>query len=213
MSLTTNQITTIARKRILEATSEIIDDATILIYANLTQQDIYKKAFPNDQILSATVTFTNGVGTLPTRLGTLYGAPMDSSRALSFPELSIDDFEKKTLANAVTIEGGTIKVYPTTTASLTVKYYPTFADISSSVNPTINSYFHELLIDGIVYRAYFDLQDESLATFYKQKYDKDLAEKIAVQSQYEEGNQRNSQLFNEQSLISDDLYGGGANFM
>lgn len=202
MSLTTNNITTIARKRILETTNEVIDDATILIYANLTQQDIYKKAFPNNQILTATVTFTNGVGTLPTYFGTLYG---DAFQSISnvFPELSIDDFQKQTLAQAVTIEGGTIKVYPTSTTSLTIKYYPTFPEISSSVNPTIDSYFHELIIDGIVYRAQFDLQDPELGTFYKQKYDTDLAEKIAIQSNYEEGNQRAGQMFSEQTLITD----------
>lgn len=199
--MTTNQITTIARKRILETTGEVISDETILIYANLAQQDIYKKAFPKSQILTASVSLVSGVGTLPALFGTLYG---DAYIGTDFyPELSIEDFLKKTLYRCVTIEGGTIKVLPATSGSITIKYYPTFADISSGVNPSINSYFHECIVDGIVYRAQFDLQDESLGTFYKQKYDKDLAEKIAVQSQYEEDNQRSGSMFNEQALISD----------
>jgi hypothetical protein len=211
--MTTNTITQLARAKLLETTSELISDATILIYANLAQQDIYKRAFPNDQILSATVTFTNGVGTLPTRFGTLYGDPVDSSGANFFPELSIDDFNKETLAQAVTIEGATIKVYPTTTASLTVKYYPTFADITSASNPTINSYFHELIIYGILFRAYEDLQDESLAKYYKDKYETDLEQKIAIQSNYEEGNQRSAQMFSAQTLISETgTMGGDPNF-
>lgn len=189
----------------LEEGTEIISDATILLYANLTQQDIFKRAFPNDQILSATITFTNGVGTLPTRFGTLYG---DAFKTLGdyYPELSIDDFNKQTTSKAVTIEGGTIKVIPTTTTSLTVKYYPTFADMTALVDPTINSYFHEPIIYGILYRAYEDLQDESLSDRYFQKYDNMLKDKIAVQSNYEEGNQRAGQLFSEQSLISDNSY-------
>lgn len=211
--LTTNQITSITRKRILETTSEIVDDATILLYMNLTQEDIYKKVFPNSHILSATVAFTNGVGTLPTRFGTLYGDAVDSSGSNFFPELSIEDFKKETLAQAVTIEGGTIKVYPTTTASLDIKYYPTFTDLTSAVNPSINSYFHECLIDGTTYRCLFELQDQELATFYKAKYDKDMAEKIAVQSMYEEDNQRSAQLFGAQTLISESgEIGGDPNF-
>lgn len=212
MNLTTNQITSIARSRILETTSEVISDTIILLYANLTQQDIFKKAFPNSQILSATITFSNGVGTLPTYFGTLYGDAFKSIGDV-YPELSIDDFQKQTLPKGVTIEGGTIKVIPTTVTSLNIKYYPTFPDISSSVNPTIDGYFHELIIDGIVYRAMFDLQDFELATAYRAKYDKDLAEKISIQSQYEEGNQRAGQMFNEQALVTDgSLLGGGPNF-
>jgi hypothetical protein len=211
--MTTNQITSMARLKILETTSEVISDETILLYANLAQQDIYKKAFPNDQILSATISFSGGVGALPTRFGTLYGSPSDSSGNNFFPELSIEDFAKQTLPQSVTIEGGTIKVYPISTGSLTVKYYPTFADISSSVNPTINSYFHELIVYGIIFRCYEDLQDESLAAFYRAKYDKDLEEKMAIQSNYEEGNQRSSQLFGAQTLISESgQLGGDPNF-
>ncbi len=200
MNLTTNQITTLARKKILEATTDVVDDATILIYANLTQQDIWKRAFPNSQILSATISFTSGVGTLPARFGTLYG---DAKRNTAdyFPELSIEDFNKQTLPQSVTIEGGTIKVYPTTISSLDIKYYPTFADMTSAVNPSIDGYFHECIIYGILYRAFEDLQDEALSEFYSAKYEKLLGQKISTQSNYEEGNQRAGQMFSEQSLI------------
>ncbi len=162
--------------------------------------------------MTATVTFTNGVGALPSQFGTLYG---DAFKTLGdyFPELSIDDFQKQTQGQAVTIEGNTIKVYPTTTASLVIKYYPTFPDLTSAVNPTMNSYFHEPIIYGILARAHEDLQDESLAKFYNDKYEAMLAQRIANQSMYEEGNQRGGQLFTEQSLISDNIgTGGGPNF-
>lgn len=201
--MTTNQITALARAKMLEATSEVISDGTILLYANLAQQDIFKRAFPSSQILTATITFVNGVGTLPTYFGTLYG---DAKRGESdfYPELSIEDFNKRTLSQSVTVEGGTMKVYPTTTTSLEIKYHATFPDMTSAVNPTIDSYFHELIVYGILQRAFEDLQDFDVAKAFGDKYEAELAKKIAVQSNYEEGNQRASQMFSSQ-----DLLGGG----
>lgn len=200
MALTTNQITTLARAKLLETGTEILSDETLLIYANLAQQDIFKRAFPNSQILSATVNFTAGVGTLPSYFGTLYGDALQGTNNF-FPELSIEDFKKQTLSQAVTIEGGTMKVYPTTTSSLTIKYYPTFPTMTAGVDPTIDSYFHECIVYGILHRAFEDLRDETLSQFYRTKYENELNQKIAVQSNYEEGNQRSSQMFSEQNLI------------
>lgn len=198
--MTTEQILTLARTKILETSTELVTDATLLIYANLSQQDIFKRVFPNSQILSATITFTSGVGTLPTYFGTMYGDALQGT-ANYFPELSIEDFKKQTLPQAVTIEGGTMKVYPTTTASLAVKYYPTYPDLTSVVNPTIESYFHECIVYGILHRVYEDLQDQELSQYYRTKYENDLNQKIAVQSNYEENNTRSAQLFSAQNLI------------
>jgi hypothetical protein len=204
--MTTSQILSLVRSKILESTSDIITDATLLIYANLTKDDIVKRAFPNNQIKSATITFTNGVGTLPTDFGTLYD-DATKSQGDYFPELSIADFNKQTLGQAVTIEAGTIKVYPTTIATLDIKYYPTYPDLTDSVNPTFDRYFHEPIVYGILTRAYEDLQDEQLSDKYSVKYENMLNQKIANQSNYEEGNRRGGQMFSEQ-----DLLGGGTSF-
>ena len=200
MTLTTSQIMTLARAKLLEMTTEIISDTTLLIYANLTHQDLWKRVFTNDNILSATITFTNGVGSLPALFGTLYGSAQDSSNNI-FEEVSIEDFDNKTMNQMVTIEGGTIKCYPTTTSSLTIKYYPTFATLTASVNPTINEYFHECIVYGILARAFEDLQDQELASFYNAKYEAIVAQKSAIQSNYEEGNQRGGVMFNYVKLI------------
>lgn len=199
--MTTNQILQSVRAKVLETTTEVLTDATLLLYVNLTYQDVYKRIFPNDQILTATVTFTNGVGTLPTSFGTLYGDALQGTSNF-FPELSIDDFNKQTLAQAVTIEGGTIKVYPTTTTSLVVKYYPTFPELTTSVNPTINSYFHYPIVLGATSMVHEDLQDEQLSKYYYDKFEAELNKRIAVQSNYEEDNQRGGQFFGQQDLIS-----------
>lgn len=209
MQLTTNQIISLSRAKLLEQTDEIVTDTTLLIYANLTQQDIYKRVFPNSQILSATVTLTNGVGSLPASFGTLYGSGQDSARNI-FEEVSIEDFDNKTLNQSMTVEGGQLKVYPTSTASIDIKYYPTFADISSSVNPSIDSYFQEPIVYGILARAFEDLQDEELSTFYTNKYEKMLKDRISIQSSYEENNQRGGQMFSEQNLIGGSGFGLGS---
>jgi hypothetical protein len=53
--------------------------------------------------------------------------------------------------------------------------------------------------------VYEDLQDEQLADRYSVKYENMLNQKIAVQSNYEEGNQRAGQMFNGVDML------GGAN--
>jgi hypothetical protein len=200
MQLTTNQILTLARAKLLEQTTENLADATLLLYANLTQDDIKKRTFTNDKIQSAAVSFSSGVGTLPATFGTLYGDPFDSSNNF-YKEVSIDDFNKQIAQYAVTIDSGTIKVFPTTTSSLTIRFYPVFSTMTSVVNPTVNDYFHELIIYGILYRAYEDLQDEALSKYYREKYEAELTQKIEIQSNYEEGNQRGGEMFSYQQLI------------
>ena len=198
--MTTNQILQAVRAKVLETTTEVLTDATLLLYVNLTYQDVYKRIFPNDQILSATVTFTNGVGSLPATFGTLYGDAREGTNNF-FPELSIEDFNKQTTAQGVTIEGGQMKVFPTTTSSLTIKYYPTFPDLTTTVNPTINSYFHYPIVLGATSMVHEDLQDEQLSNYYYDKYEAELTRRMSVQSNYEEDNQRGGQFFVQQDLI------------
>jgi hypothetical protein len=200
MALTTIQVISLARAKLLEQTTEIISDETILIYANLAYQDLIKRIFTNDKILSSTISFTSGVGTLPTLFGTLYGSAQ-SSGGETFEEVSIEDFDNKTLSRMVTIEGGTIKCYPTDTANLSIKYYPTFAALTSGSNPAINEYFHECIVYGILERAFEDLQDESLSAYYKTKYEGEVTKRSGIQSNYEEGNQRGGEMFAYQQLI------------
>jgi len=199
-ALTTIQILNLARIKLLEATSEIISDDTILIYTNLAYSDLQKRIFTNDKILSATLTFTNGVSPTPTLFGTLYGSGQDSSNNI-FEEVSIEDFDNKVQYNMITVEGGNIKIYPNTTSSVNIKYYPTFATLTSGSNPSINEYFHEAIVYGILARAFEDLQDQELASFYDAKYESMITKKTSIQSNYEEVNQRGGVMFSYQKLI------------
>lgn len=198
--MTTDQILAKARKKMLETTDDVIADSDLYDYATEVNQDLRIRVFPNEDIESATVAFTNGVGSLPVGFGTLYGDPVDSGKN-PFPEIPINDFARSVSGPATTIEGGQIKVLPVTTASLNIKFYPLFETLSSSQNPTINAYFHELIIYGILARVYEDLQDEALAKYYDDKYEQKLEAKMANFSNYEEGNQRGGQMFNDINIL------------
>lgn len=205
--MTTSEILTLARAKLLEESTDILSDATLLIYANLAHKDVIKKAFPNSAITTATITFTSGSGTLPVLFGTLYTDAYDTNNNI-FPEVSISDFVRNLADNisCVTIEGGAMKVSPSTTSSLIIKYFPSYATLTASVNPTIDEYLHEPIVYGILARAFEDLQDFELSQFYENKFTAKLDEKLNILSNYEEDAQRGGVMFNGINLL-----GGGNN--
>lgn len=198
--MTSIEIADSIRRKILETGGEIITDATLYSYMNLAYQDVYKRIYPNSDITTATVTFTSGVGTLPTDFGTLYGEGYDASNN-SFNEVSIADFQREEFDRAITVENGTLKVYPTTTPSLSIKYYIKPPTLTSAVNPTIDDFFHEAIVYGATYRCHEDLQDETLGQFYRGLFKQEMMDRLEAQSSYEETNQRGSVMFQETNLI------------
>lgn len=203
--MTTQSIINSVRRKILEDGEEIISAETMLEYINLAYQDVYKRIYPNSDITSATVTCTAGVCTLPSDFGTLYGDGYDTSNN-NFEEVSIADFTRKEFDRAMTVENGTLKVYPTSTPTLAIKYYPKPATLSAIVDPTIDDFFQEAIVYGATYRCQEDLQDEQLATYYRGLFKQELQDRLDAQSAYEELNQRGSVMFQEQRLVSDDSY-------
>lgn len=203
--MTSIEIADSIRRKILETGGEIITDATLYSYMNLAYQDVYKRIYPNSDITSATVPFTAGVGTLPTDFGTLYGEGYDTGNN-SFNEVSIADFKREEFDRAMTVENGTLKVYPTTTPSLSIKYYIKPATLTSAVNPTIDDFFHEAIVYGATYRCHEDLQDETLGQFYRGLFKQEMIDRLEAQSSYEETNQRGGAFFTEQRLVNDNFY-------
>lgn len=197
---TTTQLISSARAKLLEATSEILSQETILMYANFAHEDIIKRTFPNKGVATALVSLTNGVGVLPSDFGTLYGNAYVND-SYTFAELSIADFARNPLGSAVCIENETLKVFPVDTAQIYIKYYKTYPVLSAVQNPTIDSYYHELIIYGIMYRALEDLQDEQLSKYYRDKYESEFTIKRSAVSQYEEDNQRGGQMFTYTQLL------------
>lgn len=200
--MTTSEIMSSVRRKVLESTQDIIDDATLLLYINAANQDVYKRIYPNASIVTATVACTVGVCTLPSDFGTLYGEAYDASQN-AFEEVSISDYARGQYDRAVTVENGTLKVSPITIASLVIKYWPKPATLTAIVNPTIDDFFHEPIVYGAVYRAHEDLQDETLTQFYRERFKQEMTERLEAQSTYEETNQRGGTMFTEQRLVSD----------
>lgn len=198
--MTTNEITAAIRRKVLEQGTEIISDATLLFHVNQAYQDVRRKVFSNKDITSTTVNFTAGSVALPATFGTMYGDGIDASNNL-FPEVPIEDFYRRTLARMVTIEGGNLKVYPTETPSLTIRFWPKAETLTAGTTPAMDEYFHESILYGGLWRTFEELQDEELSTYYRERFQTDLNERLAAQSAYEETNQRGAVLFTHQNLI------------
>jgi len=203
MSLTTNQITAAIRRKILEESTDLVSDATILLNANLAYDDLKINSFTNDQIKSATVAIVSGTGTLPADFGTLYGVGYQSSTDKSaFEEKSIADFyREENGVNGVTVEGGFLRVNPNTTASILIKYYPSYDALTTIQDPQLNGFLHELIIYGAIYRILQDLQDEERAEYYRSYYKEEVKTKISSLSNYQEDNANGGSLFNYVRLI------------
>lgn len=200
--MTSQQILAAIRRKILEQSSDLVDDDTIFFNMNLAYQDLKMSSFTNDQIQSATVSLSSGVGTLPADFGTLYGPGYQSTTNLiPFEEKPIADFDRDEDGPCMTVESGSLKVKPTTTAQLIIKYWPTYDDLTVSQNPELHSYLHELIIYGAMFRIFEDLQNEALAQFYKEEYKREIAERTAKISHYQEDNATGGQLFNGISII------------
>lgn len=183
----------------LEVTDDIIADSQILIYANETYDDLKIRTFDNSQIQNATVNFSSGTGTPPSNFGTLYGDPVDTA-GNRYNELTINDFITKPLEKMITLQSGVFKIEPNT-AQLIINYYPSYEALTTSQNPEINKYFHELIVYGILSRGFEDLQDPELSKYYGDKYETELLKKAGNLSQYQEENQNDGAMFNYQRLI------------
>lgn len=195
--LTSNQISASIRRKVLEQTSALVEDDVLYMNMNLAYDDLKIKTFTNDQIESATIVLTNGVGTLPANFGTLYGPGYKSTTdKTAFEEKSIADFYRDVTVEGMTIEGRQLKVSPSTTAEILIKYYPSYDALTTSQNPEINGYLHELIVYGAMYRIHEDLQNESLAEYYKKVFEEELIKKTSALSNYEKDNADGGQMFN-----------------
>lgn len=203
ITLTTAQVLSLSRKKLLETGAEILSDADLTLYANLAQDDVQRRVFPNAAIKTATVTFVAGTATnTPTDFGTLYADGLDANTNV-FPEFGLGDFARLNSRNGITVDAGVLKVSPTTTTSLTVRYYPAVLTLSGAQNPTVNGFLTELLVYGTVYRAFEDLQDLDMAAYYEGKYETKMLQKGKIISNFEENGQRGGTLFNGIPIVGD----------
>lgn len=199
--MTTNEIIATARRKVLETTDEIVSADAALLYANQAYIEVYKQVVTGNKVTSQTIVCTDGVCTIPATYGRMYTNAIDQN-GREFVEVSIADFYNDDLSGyRYTVENGAIKVSETDVTTLVVRFYAKPETLSDSVNPTIDEYFHEVLVYGVVWRMHEDLQDEELATYYQNKFGDELKRRMSNQSNYEESNQKGGQMFTDQRLI------------
>ena len=199
--MTTDEIISTARRKVLETTDEIISDSAALQYANQAYIEVYKRVFTTNQVASATVVCSNGTCSLPADYGRMYTRAYDQD-GREFTEISIADYHDDGRDGYFyTIEDGSLLVSETDVTALTVRYYAKPDTLTTGSTPTIDEYFHEVIMYGTVWRMHEDLQDEELASYYQNKFEDELARRLGNQSNYEEANQRGGQMFAEQRLI------------
>lgn len=201
--MTSQTIANAIRSKLLEQTSDLVTDDALFLNMNLAYDDIKIGTFTNDQIKSATISLTSGVGILPADFGTLYGpAYISLTDKTPLNEKSIADFDRAEEGEyGITVEQGTLKVNPTTLASVLIKYYPTYDALTASQDPEINSYLHELIIYGAMYRIHEDLQNEAMRAYYENVYRTKFIEKTSALQNYETDNSDGGQLFNGIRII------------
>ena len=198
--LTTQEIKTAVRSKLLEETTDLISESKLDFAINRAYEDIQYSSFTNDQIKTVEVTFVNGEADVPADFGTMYGPAFDGSKN-RYQEQSIEAFDRIDGENAVTVEGGKLKIKPQKSLTLTVKYYPKYAALSAVQNPEVHPYLHELIVYGGVYRLHEDLQNEALAQYYKLRFEQELQNRNAKLANYEDDNQGGNEMFIGKRLI------------
>lgn len=201
--MTSQEIAQAIRNKLLEQTPDLVTDDSLFMNMNLAYDDLKIRTFTNDQIKSATISLSSGIGTLPTDFGTLYGPGyLSTTDKTPLEEKSIADFDRAIEGEyGITIESNQIKVNPSTASQIIIKYYPSYNALTASQNPELNSYLHELIIYGAMYRIHEDLQNENMRQYYKTVYEQELLNKTSAISNYQEDNSDGGQLFNGIRII------------
>ena len=204
-SLKTSQILEQARKIILEESDEIISDADLLLFANLTKDDIGVRVPVREFLSTAAISLVNGIGDLPTDWAAWYKG-RDSNTigtGTKFDWYKPDQFFDQNFDNGVTILNNKLNVYPNTTATMYAIYYKTLADMTNAGDevPAVPSYLAELIIWGTVSRALRILQEEDRSEYYANLYENELSKKSSGLSQQQESGQQDGQLFEDIQLI------------
>lgn len=188
-ALSTNSILAATRRKLLEEGTDLVSDETLLMNVNLAYDELKIKTFTNDQIEKATISFVDGVGTLPANFGTAYGPGYKTATDRTpFNEKNIADFDRDLYDEAFTIEGGQIKVHPATTTQLIIKFWPKYDPLTATQDPELNEYLHEIIIYGAMWRILEDLQNEARSEYYREKTKELIKEKSNDLSNYQEEN-------------------------
>lgn len=199
--MTTAQILKLARRKLLEATTEIFSDDDLLLYANISKDELAKRFLGKSLIKKTTLTFVNGYADKPSDYnGLRYAYPSADSKDFQFRSTNSEDFRKERFNRMLTIEGNKFRVYPESTQTVEMIYWAKLADLGISpeiINPPeeLDDLLHELISYGIVWRAFEDLQDFELSRFFKDKWEADFELKKMTLNELDRGADESFELF------------------
>lgn len=196
----TVDILKLARKKLLENTQEIFSDDDLLLYGNMTKDELAKRYVGNRLIKKATLVFTSGAVTRPTDWN---GAYFINDTGLKggnqYKMVNIGDFYADKYPYMVTEEDGNL-ITNTGAPQLTFWYYKKLTDMASGETPVdppieLDDFLHELIIYGIVYRGFEDAQDFELSKYFKDKFEAEYTIRTSHLSGLEESPMEAGELF------------------
>lgn len=194
--MTTQQIIALARRKILEATEEIFDNETLILYGNLRKDEIAQRYLGNRNVKRSSLAFTNGVATRPTDWNGHYysSSSQTPNSGHEYKLVSLEDFQNGTYPYMLTESEGNILVYPVSVGTVYTWYYKKLADMAITpavVNPPVelSDAFHRTIMYGIVSDAFEDAQDFELSKFYTDKFEAEFERASMTVSALEESSQ------------------------
>lgn len=206
ITLTTQNIIQFSRDKLLEVGDAVVNTEKLLVYANLTQDDLAKDLYTDDMTVPTTLVFTGGYATIPTdweshRLSKNSQVPGQGD---IFEWVNLEDFRAGKYSRMIAKINGQIAVYPTNTSILYTDYFkklPNMAITPIYQGPSVDASLQELMIDGVLYRAFEDLQEFDLAKEYRGKYEAEKKIKTKRISFAEENPQKSGEMFNGIDII------------
>lgn len=198
--MTTEQILKLARKKLLETSSEIFSDEDLLLYANLSKDEIASRYLADNLIKSTVLDFTSGSATIPADFNSVYYINDTGQKdGIKYVFVDLKQYLQNDMSNMVTEENGVFKNNQNKT-SLTMWYYSTLPDLAllpTIVNPStsLKPLLHELIVYGIVYRAFEDAQDFELSKYFKDKFEAEYTIRTNNLSELEENPKQSGQMF------------------
>ena len=203
MILTTTQILSLTRKKILEQSTAIFTDDDLLVYANLAKDDMAKRLFSDDLIVQATLSFTGGIATKPTDFESHYLSKDSNTpgQGNPFEWVNIEDFRAGKYQRMLTLINGAINVFPTNTSTIYMDYYKKVADMTPSGSPGLDSSLSLALVYKTAAFAFQDLQDIELAEYFEKKFEIEFGVKGQSISFSNENSQQGGEMFNPITIV------------
>ncbi len=197
--MTTIEILQDVRKRILELTNEVLDNSQLLVWLNQAQLEVAGEILTRDRIKKITLNFVNGEADLPSDFQAFYYSSDDYGN--EYHLVPIENFIERGEDRMLTIENNKLKVFPLNTSTLSFWYYKKPNKLSSSSNPELPEYTHEVLVLGTCYRALEALQEFDLSNLYLTKYQAGIRRAKMLCLNNEEKGQESKPLFEHVKLI------------